>query len=347
VSQLVTIVIPHFNAEILCDCLESVFAHSDLPVRVIVIDDHPDAPSIQRARREFPQIEILRNERNLGFSGSCNRGLDAARTPYAVLLNDDTRVAPNWLSPLVETAERDPRIAACQPKLLSATTPDTFDYGGGAGGYMDRLGYTFCRGRLFDHLERDSGQYDRSVYLFWACGSALFLRLEAARRLDFLDLDYFMHHEEIDLCWRLQLSGHCIVAVPSSVIYHHSGFTLPPDTFRKNYLNHRNSLVMAFKNMALHHLLWIWPLRLALDLVASLTFLLNRQWHKVLAPIAAILWCLTHPHNLWRRRRHSQSHRSVHPASLHLGIYAGSAVFQYFMRRVRTSSQLMREETAA
>ena len=167
------------------------------------------------------------------------------------------------------------------------------------------------------------------------------------RRLDFLDLDYYMHHEEIDLCWRLQLAGHRIAAVPASVIYHHSGFTLPPDTFRKNYLNHRNSLVMAFKNMAWQRLLWIWPLRLTLDIVASLTFLLQRQWHKVLAPIAGSLWCLTHPRNLWRRRRHSQSRRTVHPASLHLGVYSGSAVFQYFVRRVRTSAQLLREEAAA
>ncbi len=346
-SEPITIVIPHYRAEVLCDCLESVFAHSDLPIQVIVVDDHPDAPSIERARRQFRQIEILRNERNLGFSGSCNRGLAAARTRYAILLNDDTRVAPNWLSPLVQAAESDPCIAACQPKLLSATDPDTFDYGGGAGGYIDRLGYTFCRGRLFDHREPDAGQYNQPVYLFWACGSALFLRLEAARRLDFLDLDYYMHHEEIDLCWRLQLAGHRIVAVPTSVVYHHSGFSLPPDSFRKNYYNHRNSLVLAFKNMAPSQLLWIWPLRLGLDLVASLVFLLQRQWHKVLAPVAGLFWCLTHPRNLWQRRRHSQSRRKVHPASLHLGIYAGSAVFQYFVRGVRASKELMPEEEEA
>ena len=157
-SEAVTIIIPHYRAEVLHDCLTSLYAHSDHPIEVLVIDDGGNAPSLQRARADFPQIEILRNERNLGFTGSCNRGLEAAQTRYAILLNDDTRVEPDWLGPLVALADSDPQIAACQPKLRSATEPELFDYGGGAGGYIDALGYTFCRGRLFDSRERDEGQ---------------------------------------------------------------------------------------------------------------------------------------------------------------------------------------------
>ena len=341
-SDIVTIVIPHYRAAVLYECLEALFAHSDLPVRVIVVDDGQNAPSLQRACGAFPQIELLRNERNLGFSASCNRGLEAVDSRYAVLLNDDTRVGPNWLSPLVEAAENDPAIAACQPKLLSATDPDLFDYGGGAGGYIDRFGYTFCRGRLFDHCEPDQGQYDTRTSLFWACGSALFLRLEAARKVGFLDLDYFMHFEEIDICWRLQLAGYRIRAVPESVVYHHSGFSLPPHSYLKSYLNHRNNLVMLCKNMEVGRLFWLLPLRFALELLASLIYLLRREFCSVAAPLMAVLWILCHPLQLRRRRQRSQALRRGNPVCE--GVYPGSILFAYFLRGVRCSSDLMPEE---
>ncbi len=343
-SDPVTIVIPHYRAEVLLDCLQSLYEHSDWPIRVLVVDDGGNAPSMQEAAARFPQIEILRNERNMGFSGSCNRGLAAAQSRYAVLLNDDTRVTPGWLGPLVDRAERDPRIAACQPKLLSATDDACFDYGGGAGGYIDSLGYTFCRGRLLDHREIDSGQYDGEVPLFWACGSALFLRVEAARQLGFLDLDYFMHFEEIDLCWRLQLAGYRIWAVPGSVVYHHSGFSLPPASFRKTYLNHRNNLVMHCKNQPLSTLFWLLPMRIALELLASIGYLAQRRWSSVVAPLAGMLWCIMHPLNIYRRRRHSQRQRVTNARD---GIYTGSLLYQYYARGVRRASDLIAESPAA
>ena len=340
-SEHVTIVIPHFRAPVLLDCLESLYKHSDWPIRVVVVDDGGNAPSIQQAAMRFPQIEILRNERNMGFSGSCNRGLNATQSRYAVLLNDDTRVTPGWLQPMVERADSDPQIAACQPKLLSALDDQVFDYGGGAGGYIDALGYTFCRGRLLDEREQDCGQYDREVPLFWACGSALFLRVEAARQLDFLDLDYYMHFEEIDLCWRLQLAGHRIWSVPRSVVYHHSGFSLPPASFRKTYLNHRNNLVMHCKNQSLNTLLWLLPLRVPLEILASLGYLTQRRWSSTLAPWASLLWLITHPLNIFRRRRHSRMHRKNAARD---GIYSGSVLFQHYVRGINHASDLMTEE---
>ena len=263
----VTIVIPHYRADVLSECLESLYALSDHPIHVIVVDDGPDAPSIRAASERFPQIEVLRNERNMGFCVSCNRGLEAAATTFAILLNDDTRVTADWLSPLV-AAMRDEEIGACQPKLLSATDPDYFDYGGGGGGYIDLLGFTFCRGRLFATRERDQGQYDSPVPLFWACGSALCLRLDAARQVGLLDPEYVAHFEEIDLCWRLQQAGYRIVAVPGSTVFHHSGYSLPPSSFRKSYLNHRNNLVMLFKNLSAARLLAVAPVRLLLEALA-------------------------------------------------------------------------------
>jgi GT2 family glycosyltransferase len=343
VSEPVTVIIPHYRAATLCACLAALYAHSDRPVRVLVIDDGDNAPSLQQAQREFPQIEVLRNERNLGFSASCNRGLEAACTRYAVLLNDDTRVAPRWLGPLVDRAESDPAIGACQPKLLSATRPDFFDYGGAAGGYIDALGYTFCRGRIFDHCERDQGQYDGETPLFWACGSALFLRLEAVRQVGLLDLDYFMHFEEIDLCWRLQLAGYRIWAVPRSVVYHHSGFSLPPSSLLKAYLNHRNNLVMLCKNLPAGRLLWVLLLRFFLEIFAALAYLCRGQWSSVPAPLLASCWCLAHPGNIRRRRRQSQAIRRVPFSSLRDGLYRGSLLYQHFIRRICCTWRLMPE----
>lgn len=340
-SEAVTIVVPHYRAAVLHDCLTALFAHSDHPIHVIVVDDGGNPPSLQRARAAFPQIEVLHNERNIGFTGSCNRGLERAQTRYAILLNDDTRVEPNWLGPLVAMAESDPRIAACQPKLRSATEPEYFDYGGGAGGYIDALGFTFCRGRLFESRERDEGQYDEPVALFWACGSALFLRVAAAREVGLLDLDYFMHFEEIDLCWRLQLAGYQIRAVPQSVVFHHSGFSLPPDSGRKTYLNHRNNLVMLCKNQQPGSLLWLLPLRLGLEFLAVLNYCRQGKWSSVFAPLAAVLWCLIHPRNIYRRRRQSQATRRI--AAARDGVYPGSVLYQYFARGIKRASALLPE----
>ena len=343
-SEPVTIVIPHFRAEVLVDCLEAVYEHTHWPIRVIVVDDGPDAPSLQRARQRFPAVEVLRNDANLGFSRSCNRGLKAAQTRYAVLLNDDTLVADGWLRPLVEMAESDATIAACQPKLLSAVETDTLDYSGGAGGYIDSLGFTFCRGRIFDHLEKDEGQYDGVVPLFWACGTALFLRLEPAREVGLLDVGFFMHFEEIDLCWRLRLAGHRIVAVPASTVLHHSGWSLPPDSYAKKYLNHRNNLVVLFKNLPWIRLMWLLPVRAALEFAAAAGYLLSGKWRVALAPLAGLAWLLTHPVDLLQRRRRSQAVRAAGvPAMRPDGVYAGSILVQYFLRGRRTASALIAE----
>ena len=342
-NDSVTVVIPHYRSATLESCLASVFAHSDVKVAVIVVDDGPDAPSLQQARAAFPQVRILRNERNLGFSASCNRGLKAADTRFAVLLNDDTRVTAGWLSPMVDAAEADPGIAVCQPKLLSATKAGTFDDGGGAGGYMDQLGYPFCRGRLLFHQEKDLGQYDCCRPLFWACGSAMFIRLEALAKVGYLDLDYFMHMEEIDLCWRLRDAGYRIMAVPSSTVFHYSAWSLPPESFRRAYLKHRNNLAMICINMDWRSLWWVLPSRVPLEALAALGYLAKREWKHVAAPLAAAMWILLHPFNLWSRRRRSRA--SAAPASRRNleGLFRGSILFQYYFKGVRVASALMSE----
>jgi GT2 family glycosyltransferase len=338
-----TVVIPHFNADTLTPCLQSLADHTEAgSTRVVIVDDGDKGPSLQRACASFPDIEVLHNERRLGFTGSCNRGLEAATTEFVLLLNDDTRVTPGWLPPLLAACDADGSVGACQPKLLSATRDGMFDYSGAVGGYIDRLGYTFCRGRLFDTVEQDDGQYDTPTGLFWACGSAMFLRREAVEQVGPLDLDYFMHFEEIDLCWRLRLAGWRILSVPSATIYHFAAQSLPPDTFLKLYLNHRNNLVALLKNLPVANLAWLLPIRLMLELTASVAYLAGGRFVATLAPLAGLAWVFTHPRNIWRRRRASRS--LARPGDIGTeGVFCGSVLWHYHVRRHRTATDLLEQ----
>jgi hypothetical protein len=336
-----TVVIPHYNADTLTACLQSLADHTtSASIRVIIVDDGDRGQSLQRACDSFPAIEVLHNERRLGFTGSCNRGLASTTTEFVMLLNDDTLVTPGWLPPLLSACDDDLRVGACQPKLLSATRDGLFDYSGAAGGYIDRLGYTFCRGRLFDTVEQDDGQYDTPTGLFWACGSAMFLRREAVAQVGPLDLDYFMHFEEIDLCWRLRLAGWRILSIPAATIYHFAAQSLPPDTFLKVYLNHRNNMIALLKNMPPGQLARRLPLRLLLELVAGAAYLASGRFLAALAPLAGIAWILTHPRNIWRRRR--MSRRLTQDGDIGSeGVFPGSALWHYHVRRRRTATDLM------
>jgi GT2 family glycosyltransferase len=339
-----TIVIPHYNAETLTDCLQSLLDHTEAEsIRVLVVDDGDDGASLRSAIARFPDLEVLRNPKRMGFTGSCNHGLEVASTEFVLLLNDDTRVTPGWLPPLLAACDAEPRIGACQPKLLSATRAGFFDYSGGSGGYIDRLGYTFCRGRIFDTVERDEGQYDASVGLFWTCGSAMFLRRQAVAEVGPMDLDYFMHFEEIDLCWRLRLAGWRIRAIPASTIYHYAAQSLPPDTFLKVYLNHRNNIVALLKNLPATHLLRLLPVRLLLELAAPLRYLASGRLLVAFAPLAGLGWILTHPGNILRRRRTSR-YLVVGDGGLGSeGVFSGSTLWQYYRHRRRTAAALMTE----
>ncbi len=339
-TEPVNIIIPHYRAPVIIDCLESLYRFSNWPIKVIVVDDGNNGPIIQKAVLNFPQIKVISNEQNLGFTGSCNRGLATVDSKYAVLLNDDTRVTKDWLRPLVECAEANSSVAACQPKLLSAIDSSHFDYGGGAGGYIDKLGYTFCRGRILNHREEDIGQYDFQRPLFWACGSALFVRIEAAREVNFLDTEFYMHFEEIDFCWRLQSKGYRIWSVPESVVYHHSAYSLPSASFRKTFLNHRNNLIMNFKNRNVIELYWLLPIRILLELLASIGYLINKQWSSAMAPIASLFWCMLNINAIYKRRKKTQREAKFKARD---GIYSGSILYQYYLRGCRQVKNLMPE----
>ena len=274
-----------------------------------------------------------------GMGAGCNRGLEVARGQYAMLLNSDVEVTDNWLASLVAVAS-DEGVAVCQPKVRSMQTRSRFDYGGAAGGMIDVLGFTFCRGRMFDVVEEDHGQYDRSEDIFWAMGGAMLIKMSCLEKTGLMDEDFYMHMEEIDLCWRFHLAGLRVLSVPGSVVYHHGAFSLKADSFRKTYLNHRNQLVLILKNWSFLNLSWAFPARVLLLSATLFLPLIKGNWKHPLAAIAGLLWVFTHPLNIWLRRSEARRSLAVSDAEVLRKMYRGSIVYQHYVRGVRTVAQL-------
>lgn len=287
----VAIVILNYNGKVhLSTFLPSVVAQSQ-GYRIIVADNGSTDDSVKFLKDHYPEVELILLDSNYGFCGGYNRALKQVHAEYYVLLNSDVEVSPDWIAPIVKLFEENPQIAACQPKILSYQQKDTFEYAGAAGGFVDVLGYPFCRGRIFDTLEKDQGQYNDTIPVFWATGACMFVRSEVYHHLGGLDEDFFAHMEEIDLCWRMQNQGHQIYYCGESTVYHLGGGTLHKSSPRKTYLNFRNSLRCLTKNG--NGLIWKLPIRLALDLVASLKFLTSQHWADARAVLKAdkdFLW---------------------------------------------------------
>ena len=247
----VAVIILNWNgSRLLREYLPSVVATTDPAIgRVIVVDNGSDDDSLEVLRNEFPEVETIAFDKNLGFAAGYNKAIEMTRYPYTVLLNSDVRTSQGWLRPLYDFMESHPEVGAIQPKLLSDSDPPSFEYAGACGGFIDRNGYPYCRGRIFADCERDNGQYDTVADIFWATGACLMVRSELYLRVGGLDSRFFAHMEEIDLCWRILLSGHSIKAVPDSKVYHLGGGSLPASNPRKTYLNFRNNLLMLHKNL--------------------------------------------------------------------------------------------------
>ncbi|HEY5824032.1 MAG TPA: glycosyltransferase family 2 protein [Cyclobacteriaceae bacterium] len=254
--------------------LPGVVHHSG-NARIIVADNHSTDDSIQFLKANFSSIDIIVIPSNLGFCGGYNFALNLVKEKYYILLNSDVEVTSGWIEPVIQLLESNPLIAAAQPKILSYSNKDFFEYAGAAGGYIDTLGYPFCRGRIFNETEKDQGQYDDTRQVFWATGACLFIRSECYHQMNGLDEDFFAHMEEIDLCWRLQKAGYEIHYQGQSNVYHVGGGTLAVSNPRKTYFNFRNGLSLIFKNLSFFELIWKFPLRIFLDWIASFKFLLD------------------------------------------------------------------------
>jgi GT2 family glycosyltransferase len=275
-QKKVAVVILSWNGKkFLEDFLPSVVQNTSPQLcEIIVADNCSTDDSVQFVKANYPNIRIIQNARNGGYAGGYNDALKQVQAKYYVLLNQDIEVTENWVERVVEEMERDENIAAAQPKLRDYYKRDHFEYAGASGGYLDKNSYAFCRGRIFNTLEKDEGQYDDVKEIFWATGACLFVRSDAYWTAGALDEDFFAHQEEIDLCWRMKNMGYKIIVVPSSIIYHVGGGSLPQGNPRKTYLNFRNNLMMMFKNLSASSLLIKLFWRFILDGVAA--------WHSVI-----------------------------------------------------------------
>lgn len=275
----VSVVILNWNGkEMLRRFLPSVIEYSKgESVEVCVADNASTDGSVEMLCDEFPEVRLIVLDCNYGFAEGYNKALRQIDAEYVVLLNSDVEVTPCWLEPLIAYMDNHPDAAACQPKLRSQLDKECFEYAGAAGGYLDCLGYPFCRGRIFDVVEKDEGQYEDIKEVFWVTGAAMFIRLKDYRESGGLDKFFFAHMEEIDLCWRLKSRGKSLVCVPQSVVYHVGGATLNKDNPKKTFLNFRNNLLMLYKNLPERELKLVLLIRGCLDCLAAFVFFLKGE----------------------------------------------------------------------
>jgi hypothetical protein len=319
--------------------LPAVVEYSSEDAEVIVADNNSTDNSVEWVRENFPGVRIIQNPTNEGFATGYNLALRQVEADYYVLLNSDIEVTKNWIKPVIDLMEKDQSIAACQPKILNQHEGmrDEFEYAGAAGGFIDKYGYPFCRGRLFQHLEKDDGQYNDNMEIFWASGACMFVRADAYHSLDGLDDDFFAHMEEIDLCWRMKNIGHRIMYCGESTVYHVGGGTLPKKYPKKTYLNFRNNLTLLFKNLPGERLLKVYIARIFLDSIAALKFLLEGSFLSFIA-VTRAHFSFLRTYGKTMKKRRATDHKQVS------GIYYGNIAFDHYLRRKNLFSELDAEK---
>jgi GT2 family glycosyltransferase len=317
--------------------LPSVLVHSP-QAHILLIDNASTDASTDWVRANHPHVEVQVLAENHGFTGGYNQGLRFVKTPFAVLLNSDVEVSAGWLPPLLQLMEVKPGVAACQPKVLSFREKDKFEYAGASGGFIDFLGYPFCRGRFFDFCENDLGQYNFSKKVFWATGACLMVRVSDFYECGGLEPVFFAHMEEIDLCWRFQHRQKSVWVEPQSVVYHLGAGTLANNSPRKTFLNFRNGLALLYANHLEKDIYWKLPFRLVLDGIAGLRFLWQGDLKNCLAIIRAHFSFYGNLRYWYCKRRQNQKLKTSEIAE---GVmYPKSIVYQYFVKNVQAFSDL-------
>lgn len=335
-SPLVAIVILNYNGRnYLQQFLPSVLASTYSNKKVIVADNASTDDSLALLKEKFPQVELLVNTQNDGFAGGYNWALNNVDADYFVLLNSDVEVTPNWIEPTIILMQADEKIAACQPKLLAFNNKKMFEYAGASGGFIDFLGYPFSRGRVFDILEEDNGQYNNATEIFWATGAAMFVKSKVFKECGGFDTRFFAHQEEIDLCWRMQLKGYKIFVCPQSVVLHVGAGTLPRGG-RKVFLNFRNNLWMLSKNLTVAEKLWKLPFRFLLDGVSA--------WKGLLTGDASFFTAIFNAHitviKSWFKQEPKPSSNRKPIKSLS-GVHGKSIVWKHFVKGIKKFSDIM------
>lgn len=334
----VAVVILNWNGKkFLQDFLPGVIEHSRNHAEVFVADNASTDGSVELLREHFPSVHVLINNANEGYAKGYNDALLKIEAEYYVLLNSDIEVTPDWIDPIVRLMDSDKSIAACQPKMLSWTERNKFEYAGACGGYIDRYGYPFCRGRIFQSLEEDNGQYDTNSEVFWATGACLFVRASIFWKVGGLDSRFFAHMEEIDFCWRVKNRGFKIMVCPTSKVYHVGGGTLPKKSWKKTYLNMRNNSVMLYKNLPGDRLFPVFFKRLLLDGVAALKFLFDGGYKDLFAVVRAHMSFYRMIPQLRKERKKSPHYRVSK-------MFRGNIVVEHFIRGKKKFSELNPEK---
>ncbi|MBN8643395.1 MAG: glycosyltransferase family 2 protein [Flavobacteriales bacterium] len=322
----IAVVILNWNgAKLLEQFLPSVVAFSD-EATVYVADNASTDASIKVIKEQFPTVKIIQNDANYGFAKGYNVALEHVEEEYYALVNSDIEVTENWLAPILSIFDAELEIGIIQPKILDYKNKEYFEYAGAAGGFIDQFGYPFCRGRIFETIEKDNHQYDDEREIFWASGACFFIRKEIYRRLKGFDDDFFAHQEEIDLCWRAFNLGYKAKYTSKSIVYHVGGATLNEGNPRKTFLNFRNSLLMLVKNIPDNQLVVIIFIRLLLDGLAGVQFLIKGKFNHFLAIIKAHFSFYTLIRKNYAKRGSSQKNNYYHTKSI---------VYRYFIKNGR------------
>lgn len=333
----VAVVILNYNgASMLAKFLPSVIEYSP-GAEIVVADNASTDDSVAVVKEGFPAVRLIQLDKNYGFADGYNKALEQVDAEFFLLLNSDVEVTREWLEPLLLFMEGNPAAVACQPKILAYNNKTYFEYAGAAGGFIDRYGYPYCRGRLFDCVEEDKGQYDDVCRVFWATGAAMMVRSDAFRKAGGFDGRFFAHMEEIDLCWRMLARGGEIYVVPQSMVYHVGGATLKKSNPRKTFLNFRNNLLMLYKSLPVGELRGVMRVRALLDYVAALKFLLTGAWDDFKAVLRA-------RREYKRMRGEYRSVREQNLAAVAVPVIkersAFSLLWQYYLKGRKHFSQL-------
>ena len=334
----VAVAILNWNGKILLEkFLPDVIKNSPAYCEVYLIDNASSDNSVKMTSSQFTSIKIVQNADNYGFANGYNEGLKRIDADYFVLLNSDVQVTKNWMEPIINLMESDKNIAACQPKLLNYNLREEFEYAGGAGGFIDKYGYPFCRGRIFNSFEKDNGQYNDIREIFWASGACLFIRSKNYFEAGGLDEDFFAHMEEIDLCWRMKNMGYKVMYCPHSRVYHIGGGTLSKISSVKTFLNFRNNLILLCKNHAAEYFRIKILFRMKMDILAGLKFLFSGDFSHFAAVLKAHMSFFFSIRRTLKKRRVMQK-RILHYTSS--AIYKKSIVWDYFAEGKKKFSEL-------
>jgi len=333
------IVILNWNGKPLLEkFLPSVVKYSTMPgIEIVIADNASTDGSVNFVKENYPQIKIIVLDKNYGFSGGYNRALSQVDADYFVLLNSDVEVTEDWLHPLISLMDSDEKIAACQPKIRAYRQREYFEHAGASGGFIDKNYFPFCRGRIFNFVEKDEGQYDNRREVFWATGAALMVRANVFKESGGLDEDFFAHMEEIDFCWRMKNRGYKIMVEPASVIYHLGGATLNYMTPKKTVLNFRNNLYLIYKNIEPGKLFSMLIIRLFYDTVAAFKFLFSLQVAHFFAVVKAHFqfWFTMHKFRYKRKENIKKTTLYNHPE-----IYNHSIVIDFYLKGKKKFSDL-------